>query len=82
MSPLSKYKHVLGSPNEGIHSVRFMNIAIVDYIMTIILAFIISYFTSIPIAFTTIFVCVVAVLCHVLFGVETNDAKFLAKICE
>ena len=81
-APFSQYAHSLGSPNEGVHSTRFMNIAIVDYIMTIIMAFAVSYFLSIPILFTTIFVCVIAISCHVLFGVDTNDAKYIAKLCD
>ena len=43
MSGLCKYKDALGKPEKGIHSYRFMNIAIIDVIMTIIAAFIIGY---------------------------------------
>ena len=41
---LCKYKDALGKPNQGIHQYRFLGVAIVDVIMTIIAAFIISYF--------------------------------------
>ena len=41
---LCKYKNILGKPNKGIHSYRIFNIAIADVIMTIIAAFLISYF--------------------------------------
>jgi hypothetical protein len=44
---LCKYKNSLGIPNEGVHSYRLFGVAIVDVIMTIIAAYIISYFTKI-----------------------------------
>ena len=33
-----KYKNILGKPKQGIHSIRFMNIAVVDVLLTILLA--------------------------------------------
>ena len=51
----SKYKNIFGKERSGIHSYRFMDTAIIDYISTIILAFIITYLTLIPIEITTIF---------------------------
>ena len=41
---LCKYKNVLGEPNKGIHSYRLFGLAIADIVMTIVAAFIISYF--------------------------------------
>jgi len=38
------YKDSLGKPKEGIHSIRYMNIAMADVFFTIILAIIIQYF--------------------------------------
>ena len=36
--PLSKYKNLFGEPGKGIHRFRFLNSAVVDYVLTIILA--------------------------------------------
>ena len=44
---LCAYKNILGEPNKGIHSYRVFNIAIVDVLMTIITAYVISYGLSI-----------------------------------
>ena len=44
---LCKYKNALGIPGKGIHSYRLFGVAIADVIMTIIAAFIISYFFKI-----------------------------------
>ena len=40
---LCKYKNILGVPGNGVHSYRIFNIAIVDVILTVIVAYIISY---------------------------------------
>ena len=38
---LCQYKNIFGKVNEGIHSYRIFNIAIVDVLLTILLSFII-----------------------------------------
>lgn len=38
MFDLCKYKDILGRPNEGVHSFRIFNIAIVDVLLTILAA--------------------------------------------
>ena len=43
---LCKYKNALGIPNKGIHSYRFMGVAIMDVIMTILAAYLISIFRN------------------------------------
>ena len=74
---LCKYKHALGVPGKGVHSYRFVNLAIMDVLMTILAAFIISYF------FKASFVCVCAVLfilgiiLHRIFCVRTTIDRLL-----
>ena len=46
-SPLKKYKDILGNPGKGIHQYRFLGTAISDYLLTILVAVIITYFTKI-----------------------------------
>ena len=36
--PFSRYKNLLGTPNEGVHQYRFLNTAIVDYILALLLS--------------------------------------------
>ena len=43
MWDLCRYKHIFGKPNTGIHTYRFFNIAIVDVMLTILLAWLIKY---------------------------------------
>ena len=42
MKLLSKYKDIFGKPNEGVHSYRFLNLALVDIIVTIIFGILIG----------------------------------------
>jgi len=46
--PFSHYSDIFGKPNTGVHSIKFMNVAVFDYTLTIILAFFITYITNIP----------------------------------
>ncbi len=43
---LCKYSDILGKPNEGLHAYRLGPFAIVDVIMTLVLAFIINFMIS------------------------------------
>ena len=80
--PFSRFKDILGIPMEGIHSYRFLNTAIVDYSMSIILAFVIAYYTDIPLVLTTIGVFILGILLHMLFGVDTSTIKYLGLTCK
>ena len=46
--PFHKYKDILGVPNTGVHSFRFLNTAVFDYVLTIIASIITTYFSKIP----------------------------------
>jgi tetrahydromethanopterin S-methyltransferase subunit C len=81
LCPFSKYSNIFGKPNTGVHSIQFMNVAMFDYILTIILAFVMAYITNIPTELTTIFCFIVGIICHILFGVKTNTTKFLQMDC-
>lgn len=79
--PFSKFRNIFGKENAGVHSVRFMNVAIIDYLMTIILAFFITYTTSFPIELSTIACFITAIIMHTLFGVKTTTTTFLNLAC-
>jgi len=79
--PFSKYKNIFGEPNTGIHSFRFFDMAIFDYIFSILGAILITFLTKIPLVITTILVLVLGIILHMLFGVETQAVKFLKINC-
>lgn len=74
---LSQYKNIFGAPRTGAHAYRFLDTAIVDFLMSIIIAIIITYITKIPLVLTTVAVLITGTLAHILFGVETNTTKYL-----
>lgn len=75
-----QYKNILGKPNEGIHSYRIFNIAIVDVLMTILGAYLISYFFTISFIKTLISLFILGILSHYLFCVETTVNKLLGEL--
>jgi hypothetical protein len=81
LCPLSKWKNIFGKIREGPHSFRFLDIALVDYFLTIVLSFFITYITNIPIVITTIFSFVLGTILHILFGVNTNTVIWLGLNC-
>jgi hypothetical protein len=74
---LCKYRDSLGVPKQGIHSYRFLGVAIMDVIFTIIGAWIISYLTNKPFIFTMIFLFLLGIILHRLFCVRTTIDKLL-----
>jgi hypothetical protein len=79
--PFKQFSNIFGKPNTGFHSVRFLGTALGDYILTILLAIIITWITKIPLVITTIICLVVGVILHMLFGVNTGAVKFLGLSC-
>jgi hypothetical protein len=74
---LCKYKDIFGKPGKGIHSYRFMDIAIVDVIATLLVAFIISYFTKQTFFHVSIILFILGIISHRLFCVRTTVDKLL-----
>ena len=69
MCIFAEYKDILGVPREGIHSMRFFDFAVMDFIMTFIGSCIIAYFFKINVLF------ILGEYLHILFCVDT---KFLS----
>jgi hypothetical protein len=74
---LCKYKDSLGIPNKGIHSYRFLGLAIADVIMTIIASIIISYLFKISFIYVTLFLFILGIVLHKVFCVRTTIDKLL-----
>jgi len=79
--PLQKYKDMFGQPNTGAHQYRFLDTAIVDYMLTIVGACLTTHYTKIPLPLTTIVLFILSIVMHMLFGVETNTLKYLNIKC-
>ena len=73
---LCKYKNILGKPGEGVHSYRIFNIAVVDVLLTVLLAFIIHFFfPKISLIYILIFVFLLGIVAHHIFCVPTTVDK-------
>jgi hypothetical protein len=79
--PFNTFKNIFGIPKTGLHSIRFLDTAIIDYILTILISCITTYFSSIPLVLTTIIWFVIGIILHILFGVETNILKYFNISC-
>jgi hypothetical protein len=74
---LCKYKDIFGKPNEGVHSYRILDLAIVDVIMTIIGAIIIAYLFNFNYMLTIIILFLIGIIMHRVFCVNTTIDKIL-----
>lgn len=74
-----KYKNIFGEPGKGAHSYRIMNIAVVDVVLTILVAWIISYFAKYPFPYVLAALFILGVFFHWLFCVDTTVNKAVKK---
>ncbi len=73
-------ENVFGEPKKGIHKYRIGNIAIVDVIGTIIVAFIISHFLHYSFWKTVIALFVLGIVMHRIFNVRTTVDLWLRSL--
>ena len=75
-----KYKNIFGEPNTGPHRYRLFNIAIVDVVATILLAYVIQLYNPsrdfLPIL---ILLFIIGIVLHRVFCVKTTIDKLLFK---
>ena len=75
MTFLCQYRHIFGKEKEGIHSYRFMNIAIMDVLFTFIGALLIAYYFKLNIIIVFIGLIILGTIIHYIFCVETTITK-------
>ena len=74
---LCSYKNLLGEPKKGIHSYRIFNIAIVDVLLTIIGAYLISWSFQLNFWIILIILFLLGIILHYLFCVNTTIDKLI-----
>jgi hypothetical protein len=73
-----QYKNIFGKPNEGVHSSRFFNIAIIDVVATIVGAFLLhKLFPKYKFIVILITLFIIGIIAHRLFCVRTTVDKLL-----
>ena len=75
MTFLCYYRHIFGKEKEGIHSYRFMDIAIMDVLFTFIGALLIAYYFKLNIILVFIGLIILGTIIHYIFCVETTITK-------
>lgn len=65
------YKYLLGIPGQGVHSLRFMGFAVVDIVLTLLLAWITAYVWNARFLTMVVVWFVVGEVLHYLFGTQT-----------
>ena len=72
---LCSYKNIFGKPNEGVHSYRIANIAVVDVGATVIGAYLISKLFKWNFLKTLIVLFIIGIIAHKVFCVKTTVDK-------
>ena len=79
MFDLEKYADIFGKPKTGVHSYRIANIAIIDVLMTILGAWIISFYYKQDFWVVLCVLFLLGVFLHYIFGVNTTINKILTN---
>jgi hypothetical protein len=77
MSSGCQYKNMFGAPNTGLHSYRIMDIAIVDVLLTLLVAWILSYMSGVEYWKMALGMFVLGIVLHRVFCVRTTLDKLL-----
>ena len=74
---LCKYKDLFGKPGEGIHSLRIFDIGVIDVLVTIASAYLISLFFGIRFLYVLPAFFLLGIYVHRLFCVRTKVDRLL-----
>ena len=77
MIDLSKYKNAFGKPGEGLRRFRIFNIAIYDVLVTMIIVYLLCWFTKLPYWNSLFVIFILGIIVHRMFQVRTGVDKIL-----
>ena len=72
---LCKYRDIFGKVGTGVHSLRLFNIAVVDTLLTLLLAYIINLYLKSNLLVIFFILLIASILIHRAFCVETTLTK-------
>ena len=75
--PLGKYSDIFGKPNEGAHSYRILDIAIVDVLATGVLASGVAYLINKQFLIVLLCLFILGIILHRLFCINTTINKII-----
>ncbi len=79
--PFRKYQHLFGIEKKGVHKYRLLGTPMVDYILTLVVSFLTTYLTKLPLVLSTIVWFIIGIILHILFNVKTNTLEWLGIKC-
>jgi fatty acid desaturase len=71
------FSNILGEPGKGVHSIRIFNIAVVDVLLTVLLAWGIHYWTKFDFWIILLITFLSGIIIHRLFCVKTTLDKLI-----
>jgi hypothetical protein len=71
------YKNIFGKVKEGVHSYRIFDFAVVDTVLTLLLAFFLARVLKQNVLFVFTWLLVIGVFVHKAFCVETTLTKLV-----
>ena len=74
---LCKYANIFGEHGKGVHSFRIFNIAIVDVVLTIIIAYFINKKFKKGFYKTLLIIFIIGIISHRIFCVKTTIDKII-----
>jgi hypothetical protein len=77
MNGLCRYKNYFGKSGEGVHSYRIFDIAYIDVIFTILVAWLISHFLKMSFGYTLVAFFLLGIVMHRVFCVRTTIDKLI-----
>ena len=76
---LCPYKYLFGKTNEGAHKYRLFDIAIVDTISTVVVAYLLSKYLKQDFKMILVILFLLGIILHRLFCIETTVDKLLFR---
>jgi len=72
-----QFKDIFGKPGQSVHSIRFMNIAVVDVLVAILITYYISKQYKYKFTYVLVAIFALSIVAHRIFCVRTTIDKML-----
>lgn len=76
-NPLCQFKNAFGLPNQGIHQYRVLGLPIIDFLVTIIIAFFISWIFRLKFWVSLIGIFILGEIVHIMLCVDTAFLRMI-----
>jgi hypothetical protein len=74
---LCKYKDIFGAPDQGVHKYKLFGLAVVDVVLTVLAAILLTRMIGVSLWITIPFLFLLGIIFHKLYCVNTALNRFL-----